>query len=69
MVDMFQALPEGGSMAKVAGAIWKILLTTVAGLSVAIPAILLHTWLGNLVDNEEEKLNRAAEFMIRERML
>jgi biopolymer transport protein ExbB len=69
MVDMFQALPEGGSMTKVAEAIWKVLLTTVAGLSVAIPTLLLHTWLCDLADNEEEKLYRAAEFLIRERIL
>jgi len=69
MVDMFQALPEGGSMARVATGIWKALFTTIAGLSVAIPTILLHTWLSDLVDNEEEKLSRAAEFIIRERML
>ena len=69
MVDMFQALPEGGSMIRVAGAIWKVLLTTVAGLCVAIPAILLHTWLSDLADNEEEKLQRAAEFLIRERLM
>ena len=69
MVDMFQALPEGGSMILVAGGIWKALLTTVAGLSVAIPAVLLHSWLCSIADNEEEKLYRAAEFLIRERML
>ena len=69
MVDMFQALPEGGSMTMVAGGIWKALLTTVAGLTVAIPALLLHTWLCSIVDSEEEKLYRAAEFLIRERML
>jgi len=69
MVDMFQALPEGGSMARVAAGIWKALFTTIAGLSVAIPAILLHTWLCDLVDDEEEKLYRAAEFLMRERLL
>lgn len=69
MVDMFRALPEGGSMVLVAGGIWKALFTTVAGLVVAIPALLLHVWLCNLVDDEEEKLYRAAEFLIRERML
>jgi len=69
MVDMFRALPEGGSMVMVAEGIWKALFTTVAGLIVAIPALLLHTWLCGLVDNEEERLYRAAEFLIRERML
>ena len=69
MVDMFGALPEGGSMVVVAAGIWKALFTTVAGLIVAIPALLLHTWLCGLVDNEEEILYRAAEFLIRERML
>jgi biopolymer transport protein ExbB len=69
MVDMFQALPEGGSMVRVAGAIWKVLLTTVAGLTVAIPTILLHSWLSGIADSEEEKLYRASEFLIRERML
>ncbi|MCL1940647.1 MAG: hypothetical protein FWG09_01800 [Synergistaceae bacterium] len=38
-------------------------------MAVAIPALLLHTWLCDLVDNEEEKLYRASEFLIRERML
>ena len=69
MVDMFQALPDGGSMVAVAGGIWKALFTTVAGLIVAIPALLIHAWLCGIVDDEEEKLYRAAEFLIRERML
>ena len=69
MVEMFQALPEGGSMVLVAGGIWKALITTVAGLCVAIPALILHAWLSNIVDNEEEKLYRAAEFLMRERIL
>lgn len=69
MVDMFQSLPDGGSMITVAGGIWKALFTTVAGLSVAIPALLLHAWLCYRVDDEEEKLQRAGEFLIRERIL
>ena len=68
MVEMFQALPEGGSMVLVAAGIWKALFTTVAGLSVAIPALILHSWLSNIIDNEEEKLYRAAEFLMREKL-
>lgn len=70
MVEMFRALPGGGSsMTEVAGGIWKALFTTAAGLVVSIPALLMHAWLSSRVDMEEEKLTRAAEFLLREKML
>ena len=52
MVQVFQAVessvePQIGDLA---GGIWEALLTTVAGLSVAIPALLLHRFLESRID-------------------
>ena len=67
MVEMFQSLHMGGQISAqaVTGGIWKALFTTVAGLTVAIPAILAHGFLVSRVDSEEEKLNRGADWLIR----
>ncbi len=71
MIDIFRVLPEGGAgdMASLAGGIWKALLTTVAGLSLAVPAILAHSYLQHRVDDQEETLLRSVDFLVRERML
>lgn len=71
MIDIFRVLPEGGGgdMASLAGGIWKALLTTVAGLSLAVPIILAHSFLQNKVENQEETLLRSVDFIVRERML
>ncbi|MDO5563234.1 MAG: MotA/TolQ/ExbB proton channel family protein [Synergistaceae bacterium] len=68
MVEMFQSLHVGGqiSAASVTGGIWKALFTTVAGLTVGIPTIFIHGLLVSRIDNEEETLNRGADFLIRE---
>lgn len=71
MIDIFRTLPEGGAgdMASLAGGIWKALLTTVAGLSLAVPAILAHSYLEHRVDDQEETLLRSVDFIVRERLL
>lgn len=68
MVEMFNSLYIGGqvSATAVTGGIWKALFTTVAGLTVAIPAIIVHAWLAARIDNQEETLKRAGDFLIRE---
>ena len=70
MVEIFQNLPntDQAPMIALAGGIWKALLTTVAGLSVAVPAVLCHSILSAKVDDVEETLSRSADFMLRERM-
>lgn len=71
MIDIFRVLPDGGGgdMASLAGGIWKALLTTVAGLSLAVPVILAHSYLLHKVENQEETLLRSVDFIVRERML
>ncbi len=71
MIDIFRVLPEGGraDMAFLAAGIWKALITTVAGLSVAVPAILAHAYLLHRVDDEEETLLRTTDFLVREKNL
>ena len=68
MVEMFQALTVNAQVtsAVVTGGIWKALYTTVMGLCVAIPAIFAHHFLNSRVDVEEETLNRAVDYLIRE---
>lgn len=56
-------------MVALAGGIWKALLTTVAGLVVAVPAVLFHTFLLSRVDRAEEALERGADFVLREKLL
>lgn len=56
-------------MADLASGIWVALLTTVAGLSVAVPVILCHTFLSARVDSEEETLHRGIDFLVREKLL
>lgn len=71
MIDIFRVLPDGGGgdMASLAGGIWKALLTTVAGLSLAVPVILAHSYLLHKVENQEETLLRSVDFIVRERMI
>ncbi|HOI80784.1 MAG: MotA/TolQ/ExbB proton channel family protein [Thermovirgaceae bacterium] len=71
MIDVFRNLPgmTGSSMAVMAGGIWKALLTTVAGLSVAVPLILFHAFLSVRLERAEEMLWRGVDFMVREKVL
>ncbi len=53
MIAAFQALQQSGSQADpsiLAGGIWEALLTTAAGMAVAIPAALAHAWFDGVVD-------------------
>lgn len=67
MVAMFRSLNVGGHInaAAVTGGIWKALFTTVAGLTVAIPSIIVCGFLNARIDSEEETLKRSADFIIR----
>lgn len=71
MVEIFQDLAgsQAAPMIALAGGIWKALFTTVAGLSVAVPVILFHTFLCSRVDKQEETLNRGSDFLLREHVL
>lgn len=54
MIDAFQQLEQAGSKvdpAILSGGIWEALLTTAAGLAVAIPAIITLNWLEQKVEN------------------
>ena len=70
LVEIFQTLPSiaDSPMASISGGLWKALFTTVAGLAAAIPAILFHSFLASRIDNQEEMLNRGADYIIRENM-
>ncbi|SNT68601.1 MotA/TolQ/ExbB proton channel family protein [Paracoccus seriniphilus] len=53
MISAFQVLQEAGSRADpsaLAGGIWEALLTTAAGMTVAIPAGVALSWLESVVD-------------------
>ena len=53
MIAAFQALQTSGSQADpsvLAGGIWEALLTTAAGMSVAIPAALMLAWFEGVID-------------------
>lgn len=53
MIEAFQTLQEAGSRADpaaLAGGIWEALLTTAAGMAVAIPASAALTWFESVID-------------------
>jgi biopolymer transport protein ExbB len=55
MIDAFQALQSAGSQvdpAALAGGIWVALLTTAAGLTVAMPTSIALTWFESRIDQE-----------------
>lgn len=63
MIEAFQQMETVGDRiepALLAGGIWEALLTTAAGLSVAIPAAVLFTWLQRSVDVEAQRMEDAA---------
>lgn len=54
MIDAFQAFQTSGTRADpsaLAGGIWEALLTTAAGMAVAIPAALALAWFESLIDS------------------
>ncbi len=63
MIDSFQQLEGAGDRvdpAILSGGIWEALLTTAAGLTVAIPAAAFHTWLQRTVDVTAQYMEDAA---------
>lgn len=62
MIDAFKALQEAGpnvDAAILAGGIWTALLTTAAGLIVAIPAAAAHYYLDGRLEREREAMETA----------
>jgi biopolymer transport protein ExbB len=63
MIAAFQALQAAGGRADpaaLAGGIWEALLTTAAGMAVAIPATLALTWFEAVVDRLQLRMEGAA---------
>lgn len=63
MIEAFQALQDAGSRADpaaLAGGIWEALLTTAAGMAVAIPASVSLTWFESIADRAQADMEDAA---------
>ena len=63
MIAAFQALQEAGSRADpaaLAGGIWEALLTTAAGMAVAIPASIALAWFDSVVDGLRHDMEDSA---------
>ena len=63
MISAFQALQDAGSKADpalLAGGIWEALLTTAAGMAVAIPASAALTWFEAVIDSLRQDLENIA---------
>ena len=63
MIAAFQALQESGTSADpsvLAGGIWEALLTTAAGMAVAIPASAALTWFESVADHVQADMEDAA---------
>lgn len=63
MIDAFQALQDSGNGADpsvLAGGIWEALLTTAAGMAVAIPASALVSWIEGLTEREQAAMEDIA---------
>jgi biopolymer transport protein ExbB len=63
MIDAFQALQDAGDRADpaaLAGGIWEALLTTAAGMAVAIPAGVALVWFESICDRVQADLEDIA---------
>lgn len=63
MIEAFQALQEAGSRADpaaLAGGIWQALLTTAAGMAVAIPASMALSWFDSVTDRLQAEMEDLA---------
>lgn len=63
MISAFQALQESGSGADpsvLAGGIWEALLTTAAGMAVAIPASAAVSWIEGIAERQQARMEDAA---------
>jgi biopolymer transport protein ExbB len=67
MIEAFRQLQDAGNAvdpAILAGGIWVALLTTAAGLAVAIPVSLSLTWLETTLDNERAEIESATATLL-----
>jgi len=73
MIGAFQALEQAGSQvdpAILSGGIWEALLTTAAGLTVAIPALAAFHWADRTIEVCREKLqDRLSQLKVQRRRL
>ncbi|MCC5970563.1 MAG: MotA/TolQ/ExbB proton channel family protein [Pararhodobacter sp.] len=63
MIEAFQALQEAGNRADpaaLAGGIWQALLTTAAGMAVAIPASMALSWFDSVTDRLQAEMEDIA---------
>ena len=68
MIQAFQALQDAGSQGDpsiLAGGIWVALMTTAAGLAVAMPSSLIHSWLEARMDEERGIADHAIQTVLR----
>ncbi|MEL6640562.1 MAG: MotA/TolQ/ExbB proton channel family protein [Pseudomonadota bacterium] len=71
MIEAFQALQDAGSQVDpsiLAGGIWVALMTTAAGLAVAMPTSILHSWLESRMDAERGVADQAIQTILRPRI-
>jgi len=62
MIEAFQQMESAGSRVDpsiLSGGIWQALLTTAVGLAVAIPVVVIHSWLERRVERIAASLNDA----------
>ncbi len=67
MIRAFMQIEKLGGQVNagvLAGGIWEALLTTAAGLSVAIPAFLCYRWISGMLDRTAEQINISAARVI-----
>lgn len=70
MIEAFQALQSAGNQVDpsiLAGGIWVALMTTAAGLAVAMPTSLIHSWLEARMDAERGIADQAIQTVLRPR--
>lgn len=70
MIEAFQALQDAGSQVDpslLAGGIWVALTTTAAGLAVAMPTSLIHSWLEGRMERERGIADQAIQTALRPR--
>lgn len=63
MIEAFQALQQAGNGADpavLAGGIWKALLTTAAGMGVAIPASIIASWIEGITERQQAAMEDIA---------
>ncbi|MCS7233650.1 MAG: MotA/TolQ/ExbB proton channel family protein [Synergistetes bacterium] len=68
MIEVFKKIAEGklGDPEALASGIWVALLTTVFGLSVAIPSVFMHGILSSLVSRKEEEFTKLGEEILKD---